>query len=85
MTELKVAGEFVAGLRAPAADPGSRTDERILASLVSLAHALDLTVTAEGVETADQADRLRAIGCDAGQGWHFGRPAPADRFLAHLA
>ncbi|RZU77283.1 diguanylate cyclase/phosphodiesterase [Micromonospora kangleipakensis] len=85
VTELKVAGEFVAGLRAPATDPGSRTDERILASLVSLAHALDLTVTAEGVETADQADRLRAIGCDAGQGWHFGRPAPADQFLAHLA
>ncbi|GAA4578089.1 hypothetical protein GCM10023176_53310 [Micromonospora coerulea] len=84
VAELKVAGEFVTGLRAPATDPGSRTDERILASLVSLAHALDLTVTAEGVETADQADRLRAIGCDAGQGWHFGRPAPADRFLARL-
>ncbi|NBE83819.1 putative bifunctional diguanylate cyclase/phosphodiesterase [Micromonospora rubida] len=76
VTELKVAGEFVAGLRAPADDPASRTDERILASLVSLAHALDLTVTAEGVETAGQADRLRAIGCDAAQGWHFGRPAP---------
>ncbi|MET8906946.1 bifunctional diguanylate cyclase/phosphodiesterase [Micromonospora sp. NPDC004551] len=81
VSELKVAGEFVAGLRAPADDPGSRTDERILASLVSLAHALGLTVTAEGVETADQADRLRAIGCDAGQGWHFGRPGPAE---AHL-
>ncbi|MFD2763266.1 putative bifunctional diguanylate cyclase/phosphodiesterase [Micromonospora eburnea] len=85
VTELKVAGEFVAGLRAPAADPGSRTDERILASLVSLAHALDLTVTAEGVETAEQADRLRAIGCDAGQGWHFGRPAPAHAALPALA
>ncbi|WP_423790545.1 putative bifunctional diguanylate cyclase/phosphodiesterase, partial [Micromonospora globispora] len=79
VTELKVAGEFVAGLRAPATDPASRTDERILGSLVSLAHALDLTVTAEGVETADQAERLRTIGCDAGQGWHFGRPAPADQ------
>ncbi|MGC1210671.1 MAG: bifunctional diguanylate cyclase/phosphodiesterase [Micromonospora sp.] len=84
VTELKVAGEFVAGLRAPATDPSSRTDERILASLVSLAHALDLTVTAEGVETADQADRLRAIGCDAAQGWHFGRPAPAENILARL-
>ncbi|MEV6367769.1 bifunctional diguanylate cyclase/phosphodiesterase [Micromonospora musae] len=84
VTELKVAGEFVAGLRAPAADPGSRTDERILASLVSLAHALGLTVTAEGVETAGQAERLRAIGCDAGQGWHFGRPAPADRILERV-
>ncbi|MGK5741962.1 putative bifunctional diguanylate cyclase/phosphodiesterase [Micromonospora sp. URMC 103] len=84
VTELKVAGEFVAGLRAPAVEPGSRTDERILASLVSLAHALDLTVTAEGVETAGQAERLRAIGCDAGQGWHFGRPAPADRILERI-
>ncbi|SCG38314.1 diguanylate cyclase/phosphodiesterase [Micromonospora halophytica] len=81
VTELKVAGEFVTGLRAPTVDPASRTDERILASLVSLAHALDLTVTAEGVETAGQADRLRAIGCDAGQGWYFGRPGPADRLL----
>ncbi|TDB75052.1 bifunctional diguanylate cyclase/phosphodiesterase [Micromonospora sp. KC723] len=80
VTGLKVAGEFVRGLRAP--EP--HADERILASLVSLAHALDLTVTAEGVETGGQAERLRAIGCDAGQGWHFGRPAPAERFLANL-
>ncbi len=85
VTELKVAGEFVAGLSASADDPTSRTDERILASLVSLAHALNLTVTAEGVETAGQADRLRAIGCDAAQGWHFGRPAPAAQFLDRLA
>ncbi|WP_344750420.1 bifunctional diguanylate cyclase/phosphodiesterase, partial [Micromonospora olivasterospora] len=84
VTELKVAGEFVAGLRAPADDPASRTDERILASLVSLAHALDLRVTAEGVETAGQAERLRAIGCDVAQGWHFGRPAPAARILERL-
>nr|WP_245712937.1 bifunctional diguanylate cyclase/phosphodiesterase [Micromonospora nigra] len=75
VTELKVAGEFVRGLRGPQ----SRADERILASLVSLAHALDLTVTAEGVETVAQAERLRAIGCDAGQGWHFGRPGPAEQ------
>ncbi|WP_239098141.1 putative bifunctional diguanylate cyclase/phosphodiesterase [Micromonospora qiuiae] len=79
VTELKVAGEFVRGLRAPEA-----ADERILASLVSLAHALNLTVTAEGVETGGQADRLRAIGCDAGQGWHFGRPAPAENILARV-
>ncbi|MFI7605061.1 putative bifunctional diguanylate cyclase/phosphodiesterase [Micromonospora sp. NPDC049366] len=84
VTELKVAGEFVAGLRAATAEPARRTDERILASLVSLAHALDLTVTAEGVETAGQAERLRAIGCDAGQGWHFGRPAPAERILERI-
>ncbi|MEJ3745267.1 bifunctional diguanylate cyclase/phosphodiesterase [Actinomycetes bacterium KLBMP 9797] len=76
--ELKVAGSFVEGLRAPAADPASLTDERILATLVALAHTLDLTVTAEGVETAVQAERLRAIGCDAAQGYHFGRPMPPE-------
>ncbi|MFR9778791.1 putative bifunctional diguanylate cyclase/phosphodiesterase [Micromonospora sp. MS34] len=81
VTELKLAGEFVTGLREPADDPATRTDERILASLVSLAHALEVTVTAEGVETAGQADRLRAIGCDAAQGWHFGRPGPAAQHL----
>ncbi|GAB3811609.1 hypothetical protein GCM10027605_51950 [Micromonospora zhanjiangensis] len=85
VTELKVAGSFVAGLRAPRHDPASRTDERIVETLVSLAHALDLTVTAEGVETAGQAERLRAIGCDAAQGWHFGVPAPPDRIAERLA
>jgi EAL domain-containing protein (putative c-di-GMP-specific phosphodiesterase class I) len=74
--ELKIAGEFVAGLRSPGA-AGNSIDERILATLVSLAHTLGLTVTAEGVETAAQAARLRAIGCDAAQGWYFGRPGPA--------
>ncbi|MGN9912284.1 putative bifunctional diguanylate cyclase/phosphodiesterase [Phytohabitans sp. LJ34] len=82
--ELKVAGSFVEGLRAPAAEPASLTDERILATLVSLAHTLDLTVTAEGVETAAQADRLRAIGCDAAQGWHFGLPMPPSHVDALL-
>ncbi|MDQ7905834.1 bifunctional diguanylate cyclase/phosphodiesterase [Phytohabitans sp. ZYX-F-186] len=82
--ELKVAGSFVEGLRAPAAEPASITDERILATLVSLAHTLKLTVTAENVETATQADRLRAIGCDAAQGWHFGAPMPPSHVDALL-
>ncbi|MEV1287886.1 bifunctional diguanylate cyclase/phosphodiesterase [Micromonospora sp. NPDC049679] len=81
--ELKVAGSFVSGLRT-ASDSASRTDERILAALVSLAHTLELTVTAEGVETARQAERLRAIGCEAAQGWHFGRPGPSAQIAALL-
>jgi len=80
--ELKVAGNFVAGLCRGAGASGGVTDERILTTLVSLAHDLGLTVTAEGVETAEQAERLRAIGCDAGQGWHFGYPGPADQVAA---
>jgi diguanylate cyclase (GGDEF)-like protein len=82
--ELKVAASFVAGLREPVdptIDPLAGPDGRILVTLVSLAHALGLTVTAEGVETQRQADRLRAIGCDAAQGWHFGEPGPPQRIL----
>ncbi len=80
--ELKIAGAFVEGLRAPATDPA---DEAILAHLVSLAHRLGLTVTAEGVETPHQVDRLRAIGCDSGQGWHLGVPGPAETVAARLS
>jgi diguanylate cyclase (GGDEF)-like protein len=84
VTELKVAGSFVTGLRRPTDDSGDHTDERILAALVTLAHSLDLTVTAEGVETAEQADRLHAIGCDAAQGWYFGMPGPTERIMERL-
>jgi diguanylate cyclase (GGDEF)-like protein len=79
--ELKLAGSFVTGLSSRT----GTTDEQILATLVSLAHTLGLTVTAEGVETAAQVQRLRAIGCDAAQGWHFGRPTSADQLWSRLA
>jgi len=82
--ELKIAGSFVRSLRSPDAT-GNPTDESILATLVSLAHTLGLTVTAEGVETPEQANRLRAIGCDAAQGWLFGRPGPPDVIAAAVA
>ncbi|HEX6499266.1 MAG TPA: bifunctional diguanylate cyclase/phosphodiesterase [Micromonosporaceae bacterium] len=74
--EVKVAGELVAGLRDP--DTANRTDERIVATLIRLAHVLGHTVTVEGIETAHQAERLRVLGCDAGQGWHLGRPGPPE-------
>ena len=45
--------------------------------IVSLADSLGVSVMAEGVETAEIAAMLVAIGCTTGQGWHFGRPAPA--------
>ncbi|WP_344406868.1 bifunctional diguanylate cyclase/phosphodiesterase [Dactylosporangium fulvum] len=68
---LKLAGAFMAGIRSLASD---HVDEQIVETVIRLAHTLQMTVTAEGVETADQADRLAALGCDLGQGWHFGRP-----------
>lgn len=54
-------------------------DDAFLTHLVSLGHALGLTVTGEGVETADHARRLCAAGCDHGQGRHLGLPAPTSQ------
>ncbi len=52
-----------------------RRADAVVAAIVELAHAHGLTVVAEGVETAEQAAALRAMGCEHGQGWLFGRPA----------
>ncbi len=52
--------------------------EVVVTAIVDLAHAHGMTVIAEGVETQVQAQVLTALGCDAGQGWLFGRPAPSD-------
>jgi EAL domain-containing protein (putative c-di-GMP-specific phosphodiesterase class I) len=46
-------------------------------AIISLAHALRKSVVAEGVETLEQADLLRAWGCDEVQGYYFARPLPA--------
>jgi diguanylate cyclase (GGDEF)-like protein len=70
---LKLAGRFIRDMCS--AEAGDPTDEAVLGLLVSLGHTFGLTVTAEGVETIGQAKVLRAAGCDAGQGWHLGRPA----------
>jgi EAL domain-containing protein (putative c-di-GMP-specific phosphodiesterase class I) len=49
-------------------------DDAIVAALVGLAHALGMLAIAEGVETAAQLERLKALGCDLAQGFHFGAP-----------
>ncbi|MCU1468297.1 MAG: putative diguanylate cyclase/phosphodiesterase with sensor [Actinomycetia bacterium] len=68
--ELKIDISFVAGLGS------DRARTAIVRAIVGLGEALDLTVVAEGVESADQAFALRALGCEYGQGFHFGRPTP---------
>jgi len=52
-------------------------DDAVARSVVALGHSLGLSVVAEGVETAEQRNRLAELGCDAFQGYYFGRPAPA--------
>ncbi|WP_380166736.1 EAL domain-containing protein [Jannaschia sp. R86511] len=54
---------------------GARHDA-VVEAVVDLAHAHELQVVAEGVETQQQRELLRRMGCDRGQGWLFGRPAP---------
>ena len=50
-------------------------------AIIDLARALDINITAEGVETKAHADKLRELGCDRFQGFFFGRPAPLDQVL----
>jgi predicted signal transduction protein with EAL and GGDEF domain len=47
----------------------------IIRAVVSLAHGLGITVVAEGIETDEQARRLRELGCDMGQGFAWAHPA----------
>jgi EAL domain-containing protein (putative c-di-GMP-specific phosphodiesterase class I) len=51
---------------------------------VDLAHSLGLRVVAEGVETAETLDELRAKGCDEAQGDYIRRPGPADQLTPWL-
>jgi diguanylate cyclase (GGDEF)-like protein/PAS domain S-box-containing protein len=55
----------------------SPNDAAICASIIALAHTMNLTVVAEGVETPGQMDFLLAKGCEIGQGYLFSRPLPA--------
>jgi EAL domain-containing protein (putative c-di-GMP-specific phosphodiesterase class I) len=55
---------------------GSAIDRTIIAAICDIARVVNVEVIAEGVETAEQLAALREIGCDAVQGFLFGRPAP---------
>ncbi|MGW4818827.1 EAL domain-containing protein [Streptomyces sp. NPDC004227] len=83
VSALKLDGSFVRGFQHEdpegAASRPSPADEVIVEAMIQLAHRLGLTVTAECVETSDQASRLRRIGCDTGQGWLYSRPVSPDR------
>lgn len=70
--ELKIDQSFVREMAHDA------TDAAIVASTISLGHALGLRVTAEGVADRETWDRLVAMGCDRAQGYYLSRPLPPD-------
>lgn len=73
---LKIDRRFIAPLPN---DPGSVS---IVTAIITMAHSFGLQVIAEGVETTEQMELLRKIGCDVIQGYHISRPIPIDRFAA---
>ncbi len=70
---IKVDRTFVQG-----AAQGSAESLAIINAVVAMARSLKMTTTAEGVETSDEAELIRNLGCDKIQGFYFGRPMTAD-------
>lgn len=77
--QLKIDRSFIRDMMG---DPGDRA---IVDAVIAMAHSMNMEVLAEGVERADQADYLRAKGCDKAQGYHFGKPVPAEEFRELLS
>jgi predicted signal transduction protein with EAL and GGDEF domain len=77
--KVKIDRSFVHGLTADTANYA------IVECIIGLARQLDMRVTAEGVETEDEAVLLQAAGCTTFQGYYFGRPMPAEHFSKLLA
>jgi EAL domain-containing protein (putative c-di-GMP-specific phosphodiesterase class I) len=75
---LKIDRSFVAGIGE------SKDAEAIVNSIIAMAHAVDLMVVAEGVETAQQLEILKSLDCDQAQGFHLGRPVPADALFPRI-
>ncbi len=79
LDNLKVDQSFVKGL------PHDRENLAIVRAIFSMAQNLGFSVTAEGVETHEQADSLKMMGCDSLQGYYFSRPVPATDIPGLLA
>ena len=74
INKLKIDRSFVSDL------PHDKDDAAIAQVIVSLSHHMDMRVVAEGIETVEQADFLRQLGCTYAQGFLFSQPLPAARF-----
>ncbi|HMA18473.1 MAG TPA: EAL domain-containing protein, partial [Thermoanaerobaculia bacterium] len=65
--------------------PGNPDHCALARAVITMAHALRLSIVAEGVETSEQLAFLRDEGCDEAQGYFFSEPLPAPEFRALLA
>lgn len=75
--DLKIDKCFVEGIGQTA------STQALVQAIVGLAHGLNMTATAEGVETENELAVLRALGCDRVQGYLLGRPAPAQQWQTY--
>jgi EAL domain-containing protein (putative c-di-GMP-specific phosphodiesterase class I) len=71
---LKIDRSFVSGIG------HDQNDMAITSAIMGMAQGLHLNVVAEGVETVEQVDFLKSIGCTSAQGFYFGRPLTSDAF-----
>jgi EAL domain-containing protein (putative c-di-GMP-specific phosphodiesterase class I) len=79
LDKIKIDRSFVS-------DIATRSDQvAIIQAVLSIARALGMTVTAEGVETVIQKDFLKALGCDSAQGYLFGKPVPFEDLAEIIA
>lgn len=62
----------------------NQSDQAIVNAIIHMAHSLQMTTIAEGVETEEQANRLKELGCDEIQGYWFSRPLVSQDFEVHL-
>ena len=76
-SKIKIEQSFVQG-----AAEGSRESVAIVHAILALAGGLGVETTAEGIETAEQAQAMRSFGCTQLQGFYFGRPAPVAKSVA---
>ncbi len=75
---LKIDQTFVRGAHQ------DKEDEAIVRAIITLAHSLNMRVTAEGVETADQHGFIKNCSCDETQGYYFGYPMAPEAFLRFM-
>jgi len=75
---LKIDRSFVSGMSMNDSKAGLMNID-IVRTIIALARSLSLTVTAEGIETDEQREELRELGCSHGQGYYFSRPVDASK------